>query len=107
MSQASQLEALYNRKVKIDDRENQQYQRILNFLVEDVVSKMRETSKTFNALYSKIYYGGSFFDGLKVGSTDQEFDLNIIFEKEEKLKGLNTYQSVQMTILLHSITRLV
>ena len=34
------------------------------------------------------------------------FDLNLIFEKEEKLKGINTYQSVQMTISLHSITRL-
>ena len=87
MSQASQLEALYNRKVKIDDRESQRYQSLLNFLVEDVVSKMRETSKTFNALFSKIYYGGSFFDGLKVGSTDQEFDLNIIFKwREEDLE---------------------
>ena len=84
MSQASQLEALYRRKVKIDEGEKQRYRRILNFLLEDVVSKMRETSKTFNALFSKIYYGGSFFDGLKVGSTDQEFDLNIIFKWSEE-----------------------
>ena len=87
MSQANQLEALYRRKVKIDRGETQRYQSLLNFLLDDVVSKMRETSKTFNALFSKIYYGGSFFDGLKVGSTDQEFDLNLIFKwREEDLE---------------------
>ena len=84
MSQASQLEALYRRKVKIDQNEKQRYRSLLNFLLDDVVSKMRETSKTFDALFSKIYYGGSFFDGLKVGSTDQEFDLNIIFKWREE-----------------------
>ena len=87
MSQASQLEALYKRKVKIDESEKQRYRSLLSFLLDDVVSKMRDTSETFNALFSKIYYGGSFYDGLKVGSTDQEFDLNIIFKwREEDLE---------------------
>ena len=83
MSQANQLEALYTRKVKVDELDQRRYRSLLDFLVEDVVSKMRESSTTFRALFSKIYYGGSFFDGLKVGSTDQEFDLNIIFKWRE------------------------
>ena len=41
---------------------------------------MKAASPTFHSLYRETYYGGSFFDGLKVGSTIQEFDLNIVFK---------------------------
>merc|ERR1711915_20183 len=41
---------------------------------------MKKTSPEFDDLYRETYWGGSFFDGLKVGSTEQEFDLNIVFK---------------------------
>lgn len=88
MSQIGQLEALYRRKVKVDEAEQKRYKELLDFLLGEIITKMKATSKTFNQLYSKTYYGGSFFDGLKVASTDQEFDLNIIFKWKCKDSGV-------------------
>ena len=46
------------------------------------------------------------YRGIKTVQLVNWFDLNLFFEKVEELKGLNTYQIVQMTISLHSITHL-
>ena len=45
---------------------------------------MRRTSRDFDNLYRNTYYGGSVFDGLKIGSSPQEFDLNILFKWKMK-----------------------
>ena len=37
-------------------------------------------SPEFKEVYERIYYGGSYFDGLKVKSTSYEYDLNIVFK---------------------------
>ena len=84
MSQISQLENLYNRRVKVDDSEQKRYLSLMKTLVGAIIAKMKEKSKTFNALYREPYYGGSVFDGLKVNSTGQEFDLNILFKWKAK-----------------------
>ena len=84
MSQISQLENLYNTRVKVEDFEQKRYQALMKFLMQEIISKMKDKSKTFNALYRETYYGGSVFDGLKVNSTEQEFDLNILFKWKAK-----------------------
>ena len=84
MSQISQLENLYNKRVKVDDSEQKRYLSLMKTLVGAIIAKMKEKSKTFNALYREPYYGGSVFDGLKVNSTGQEFDLNILFKWKAK-----------------------
>ena len=87
ISQIHQLEDLYSRKVMVDENEKKKYQDLFNFLLkhnnEGVLTKMKASSPAFNKLYSKTYYGGSFFDGLKVNSSYQEFDLNILFKWRE------------------------
>ena len=80
MSQLHQLEDLYNQRIKIDETEQKRYQGLLKYVVDEMISKMKETTPEFADLYRETYYGGSFFDGLKIGSTEQEFDLNIIFK---------------------------
>lgn len=80
MSDLRKLEDLYNRKIKIDD-DGGFYRGLLNSMMNDVlIPGMKETSPDFGKLYQRIYYGGSTFDGLKIGSTDQEFDLNVLFK---------------------------
>ena len=80
MSQLHQLEDLYNQRIKIDETEQKRYQGLLKYVVDKMISKMKEAMPKFADLYRETYYGGSFFDGLKIGSTEQEFDLNIIFK---------------------------
>ena len=79
MSQLHLLEDLYNQRIKIDEEEQKKYQGLLKYVVDTMISKMKESTPEFNDLYRETYYGGSFFDGLKIGSTEQEFDLNIVF----------------------------
>ena len=79
MSQLYLLEDLYNQRIKIDEEEQKKYQGLLKYVVDTMISKMKEATPEFNDLYRETYYGGSFFDGLKIGSTEQEFDLNIVF----------------------------
>lgn len=38
---------------------------------------MKQQSNLFALLYTKIYYGGSFYDGLKVGKPE-EYDLDLL-----------------------------
>ena len=87
ISQICQLEELYRRKVMVDEDEKKRYRHLFNFLLDDcnegVMTKMKASSPVFNKLYSKTYYGGSFFDGLKVTSSYPEFDLNILFKWRE------------------------
>jgi len=80
MSQLHLLEKLYNQRIKLDAEEKKKYQGLLKHVVDTMISKMKETTPEFNDLYRETYYGGSFFDGLKIGSTEQEFDLNIVFK---------------------------
>jgi len=81
MSDLQKLEKLYNDEIKIDDREASYYRGLLRHLLELVlIPEMKRVNPDFSALYSHTYFGGSTFDGLKVGSTDQEFDLNLVFK---------------------------
>ena len=93
-----QLESLYNAVVRVDREEEGRYRDILHFVVDTVLLNARQFSPEFAQLYRKIYYGGSFFDGLKVGSTSQEFDLNIVFSwrsQDLEISQLGTDKSKQ------------
>ena len=80
MSDLRKLEDLYNREIKIDDDEVEFYRGLLNAMIQFIIPEMKRASPDFANLFRNIYYGGSFFDGLKVGSTPQEFDLNVLFK---------------------------
>ena len=97
MTDLQKLEDLYNRKIKIDEEVQSFYQSLLRYMEHDlIIPEMKKTSIDFDNLYRNTYYGGSFFDGLKVyfcliwqrnivwliqiGSSSQEFDLNILFK---------------------------
>ena len=77
MSQLHLLEELYRQRIRIDEKEQKKYQGLLKILLDTMITKMKETTPEFNDIYRETYHGGSVFDGLKVGSTEQEFDLNI------------------------------
>jgi len=53
---------------------------LFKHILETLIVKMKKESTDFDALYQEIYYGGSYFDGLALGSSD--FDLNIIFKSK-------------------------
>lgn len=66
MTNLQKLENLYNEKVKVDENEENFYRGILKSLVDVIIREMKETSPAMAELYRETYWGGSFFDGLKV-----------------------------------------
>ena len=64
------LEELYIRKIKLDDAQDKKCQKVLIKVLQTVIDKARDKSAEFNELFREIYYGGSYYDNLKVNSTD-------------------------------------
>ena len=90
-SENHQLETLYNKFIKIHEHEENFYQALFKFILESLIKQMKRYSEDFRQLYRETYYGGSFYDGLKIGTTKHEFDVNIVFDIEQKdieIKGL-------------------
>ena len=50
-------------------------------VLEAVLREAKNKSEDFSELYREIYYGGSYYDKLKVKSTDYEYDLNVVFKQ--------------------------
>ncbi|RZC42727.1 Mab-21 domain containing protein [Asbolus verrucosus] len=50
---------------------------ILDSVVQTFVGKMKEKDPLFNLMYRRVFYGGSFYDGLRVGKP-KEFDLDLL-----------------------------
>ena len=73
------LEELYNREIKLDSAEDRKCQLVLTKVLGVVLETGKEKSPYFKELFREIYYTGSYYDQLKVNSSDFEFDLNIVF----------------------------
>ena len=93
LSEIHQLEFLYKKQVKTDKEEQERYEVVLHFVVNHLIDKMKLYSSEFDRLFKGIYYTGSFWDGLTVNSTTQEFDLNIVFDwktSDLEIRGLDS-----------------
>ena len=69
MSQTHELEQLYIERVQVDEGLQNEYRGLLKHVVDLMIRKMKALSPAFEALYRETYYGGSFFDKLKVNLT--------------------------------------
>ena len=49
------------------------------FIKKDLIPRMKDVDSLFSILYSSIYYGGSYYDGLRITEAT-EFDLDMILK---------------------------
>ena len=75
------LEKLFNERVKLDEQSSQLHQRVLEKMLETLIQQAKEVSPEFREVFREIFYGGSYFDKLKVKSTPYEYDLNFVFKE--------------------------
>jgi len=80
-SDNSLLENLFLSNVKLDPKKDKKHVEVLNAVLDKLISTAKDKSPEFKQVFSKIYYGGSYYEDLKVKSTPFEYDLNIIFKK--------------------------
>ena len=79
------LENLFDNDIKLDETQKKETKRVFDKVVPLVIDTAKQVSDEFKELYREIYYGGSYFDRLKVKSTEFEFDLNIVFQTQKKV----------------------
>ena len=63
----------------LDEKISKKTERVLDTVLKTVIDNAKKYSEDFNELYRELYYGGSYYDKLKVKSTEYEFDLNVVF----------------------------
>jgi len=62
--------------IRLDENDIRKSNLVMDYIRNNVIPEMKKRDELFNILYQDIYYGGSFYKGLKIGTPD-EFDLNI------------------------------
>uniref|UniRef100_V5I708 Mab-21-like nucleotidyltransferase domain-containing protein n=1 Tax=Anoplophora glabripennis TaxID=217634 RepID=V5I708_ANOGL len=65
--------------VSVPKHVNTKNNRILKKVLEILIQKMKNTDTRFNQLYQKLFFGGSYYDGLKVGTPD-EYDIDLLLQ---------------------------
>lgn len=73
------LQLINQKFVTLNTSEVAHNNKLLKTALELIINIMRKEDPLFQTLYKEIYYGGSYFDDLKVGKPD-EFDLDLLLE---------------------------
>lgn len=67
-----------NDVIALSQEEKARNNRILQQVTDEIIGIMKQKDPLFKAMYERKFYGGSFYDKLKVGNPD-EFDLDLVF----------------------------
>ncbi|KAF2897519.1 hypothetical protein ILUMI_08657 [Ignelater luminosus] len=76
------LQKINKRFISLEKWEVKRNNTILKHVMQPLIKKMRKMNPLFKALFSEPYYGGSFYDGLKVGKPE-EFDVDLLLTLHE------------------------
>ncbi|KAG5896340.1 hypothetical protein JTB14_005821 [Gonioctena quinquepunctata] len=63
--------------ISLSEDEKKRNNTILKELLGLITQKMREKDNLFKEMYFRVFFGGSYYDGLRVGQPD-EFDLDLL-----------------------------
>lgn len=63
--------------ISLKNEEVKYCNQLLKATLEKMIEQMKKQNSLFNAIYEKTFYGGSYYDDLKVGKPD-EFDLDLL-----------------------------
>lgn len=72
------LQEINKKCVSLDDREIERTNKILHEILKKIIAEMSK-DKFFKVLYMEFFFGGSYYDGIKVGQPE-EFDLDLLFK---------------------------
>jgi len=73
-------------------------------ILKDFINCMKDADPLFKELYQKIYYTGSFYEGLKVKAAN-EFDLNIVLKLPFKLQEIQVVHNTAPGFVKYQLTQ--
>lgn len=103
------LQEVNSKCVALDNEEVARNNVILKQILPQIVDQMIQKDDMFKKLYSTIFYGGSFYDGIRVGSA-VEFDLDLLLLLPKNCKpvvtpsNINGFVHVQLQDLMKYLT---
>lgn len=71
------LQTINKNYISLPDDEVKRNNRVLEEVLNQIITKMKEKNTLFKYSYSRVFYGGSYYDGLRVGNPE-EFDLDLL-----------------------------
>ncbi|XP_068911431.1 cyclic GMP-AMP synthase-like receptor [Tenebrio molitor] len=63
--------------ISLPDKEVKRNNRILESVLKTIVDAMKKKDPLFKDMFTRVFYGGSYYDGLRVGKPE-EFDLDLL-----------------------------
>ncbi|KAJ8982166.1 hypothetical protein NQ317_013951 [Molorchus minor] len=79
------LQRIHEKYISLSDKEMKRNNVILKKVLNHMVQEMQEKSKLFKSLFREIFFGGSYYDGLKVGSPN-EYDIDLLLRFPDTAK---------------------
>ncbi|XP_044271594.1 cyclic GMP-AMP synthase-like [Tribolium madens] len=71
------LNEINSKFISLQDKEVKRNNQILESILKTFIDKMKEKDPLFKKMFSRVFYGGSYYDGLRVGKPE-EFDLDLL-----------------------------
>ncbi|XP_044758696.1 cyclic GMP-AMP synthase-like isoform X2 [Coccinella septempunctata] len=68
----------------LSSKDKNYHNSVLHTTIDEIVEEMKKVDPLFKCLYNKKFYGGSYYDGLKLHSPD-EYDLDLALKLPTKL----------------------
>ncbi|KAJ3660922.1 hypothetical protein Zmor_005349 [Zophobas morio] len=73
------LQEINKRFISLPDEDVRRNNKILDSVLTTFVDKMKTKDPLFKAMFRRVFYGGSYYDGLRVGKPE-EFDLDLLLD---------------------------
>ncbi|XP_072379386.1 cyclic GMP-AMP synthase-like receptor [Diabrotica undecimpunctata] len=80
------LQKINSIHISLPEEDKRRNNKILDAVTKSIEKKMQETDPLFKKMFrNEKYFGGSYYDGLKVGKPE-EYDLDLLFELPPEVK---------------------
>lgn len=87
------LKEINKKFVSLSDEEIKRNNNLLKAMLDLMIDKMKTKDTLFKEMYTRVFFGGSFYDGLRVGQPD-EFDLDLLLALPKLLEPVITTSNV-------------
>ncbi|XP_056644112.1 cyclic GMP-AMP synthase-like receptor isoform X1 [Diorhabda sublineata] len=78
------LQKINGKFISLPDNDIKRNNQIIQQLLDLIVTEMEQKNTLFKSLHNRTFYGGSYYDGLRVGQPD-EFDLDLLLLLPKKV----------------------
>ncbi|KAF2897520.1 hypothetical protein ILUMI_08658 [Ignelater luminosus] len=73
------LHKIHKNYISLPNKDVKRNNNVVKQVLQTLIKKMKKVDSLFKTCFTEVFYGGSFYDGLKIGKPD-EFDLDFLLK---------------------------